>query len=258
MRFLRTAALLLVTALFPTVLLADPPAIKAGSLTVAAAADLTFALKEIAVRFEKDTGVKVTMSFGSTGMLARQIEQGAPFDVFFAADARYMDGLKNGGYVIPETVELYGQGRIVLAINRSSGVAMRDLKGLLSTDIKRVAIANPEHAPYGRAAREALKAAGLWEGVKDKLVYGENIRQTLQFIQSGSAEAGIVALSVADVPEITYVMIDPGLYSPINQMAGVVKTANEKGAARAFIKFVNGPEGRPIMKKYGFVLPGQK
>lgn len=226
-------------------------------ITVAAAADLTFALKEIAAGFEKDTGTKVVISFGSTGMLAEQIRQGAPFDVFFAADVKYIDGLKKDGLVIPDTVELYAQGRIVLAVNKASGIQVAELKDLLKPEITHIAIANPAHAPYGKAAMEALQTKGLWENIKGKLVYGENIRQTLQYIQTNNAQAGIVALSMADVPEITYKAIDPSLHNPINQAVAVAKASKEADTARLFIKYVNGNSGRLIMKKYGFMLPGE-
>ena len=123
--------------------------------------------------------------------------------------------------------------------------------------MRRIAIANPAHAPYGRAAQEALERLGLWERIKSKLVYGENIRHTLQFIQTGAVEGGIVALSVADVPEVTHVPIDPKLYAPLNQIAAVVKRSAHPEMGAAFIQFVGGPEGRPIMKRYGFLLPGE-
>ncbi|MBI5642119.1 MAG: molybdate ABC transporter substrate-binding protein [Deltaproteobacteria bacterium] len=226
-----------------------------GSINVAAASDLTFALKEIAAGFEKDNGVKVRLSFGSTGMLAKQIESGAPFDVFFAADLRYIDGLKKALVVMPDSVTLYAEGRIVLAVREASSTGITGLKDLLKPGVKRIAIANPAHAPYGRAAMEALKKEGLWEKVRDKLVYGENIRQTLQFIETGNAEAGIIALSVAGVPGIKYTEIDSRLHNPIDQAAGVVAASKEKESAEAFIKYVKGPAGRLILKKYGFVLP---
>jgi len=245
------AALVLMTALF-----AFPGASEAQErLTVAGAADLTFAFREIARDFERETGVKVVLSLGSTGMLTRQIEKGAPFDVFFAANSKYIDELDHGGYLIPDTVELYAVGRVVLAVNRTSGVEAKKLEDLLDPRIKRVAIANPAHAPYGVAAMEALKSAGLWDRLKNKLVYGENVRQTLQFIQTGDAETGIVALSVADTPEISYTMIDARLHNPIKQAAAVVKTTAEEKRSREFIKYVLGPKGSPIMKKYGFALP---
>ncbi|MBI5588655.1 MAG: molybdate ABC transporter substrate-binding protein [Deltaproteobacteria bacterium] len=255
--FLRTAvkAALAVCLVFVTLFFTCRSSPAAGTLTVAGAADLTFAFKEIAAEFEKETGLKVILSMGSTGMLTRQIEQGAPFDVFFAANSKYIDELNRGNYVMPDTVELYAVGRIVLAVNRSSGIRATELADLLDPRIKRVAIANPDHAPYGVAAMEAMKSAGLWERLKGKLVYGENVRATLQFIQTGNAEAGIVALSVADLPEISYTVIDSKQHNPIKQSAAVVRGTREEKAARDFIKFVNGPKGRPIMKKYGFALP---
>jgi molybdate transport system substrate-binding protein len=171
-------------------------------ITVAAAASLTAAFKEIAANFEKETGARVIISFGSTGMLTKQIKEGAPFDVFFAADVESIDELKKGGFIMPDSVELYAQGSLVLAVNKASGIQAVELSDLLKPEIRHVAIANPEFAPYGKAAKEALQAKGLWESVKPRLVYGENIRQTLQYIQTGNAEAGIVALSIAGVPEV--------------------------------------------------------
>ncbi|MCC6545432.1 MAG: molybdate ABC transporter substrate-binding protein [Nitrospirae bacterium] len=225
------------------------------SITVAAASDLNFAFKDIAAVFEKETGIKVIFSFGSTGMLAKQISEGAPFDIFFAADRKYLEDLSSKGHVIPSSVERYARGVIVLAVNKSSGLEVRDLKDLLKSKIRNVAIANPDHAPYGRAAMEALKSAGLWDRLKEKLVYGENIRQTLQFIQSGNAQAGIVALSLANVPEITYVRIDSSLHNPIDQTMGIVKTSKDPEAAESYIRYVKGPAGSEIMKKYGFIIP---
>ncbi len=226
------------------------------SITVAAASDLNFAFKDIAAVFEKETGIKVILSFGSTGMFAKQISEGAPFDIFFAADRKYLEDLSSKGHVIPSSVERYARGVIVLAVNKSSGTGVRDLKDLLKPEIRNIAIANPDHAPYGRAAMEALKSAGLWDKLmKDRLVYGENIRQTLQFIQTGNAQAGIVALSLANVPEITYVRIDPALHNPIDQAVGIVQTSKDPEAAMSFKRYVMGPFGSQVMRKYGFIIP---
>lgn len=224
-------------------------------LTVAAASDLVFALKDISKEFERSTGIKVILSFGSTGQLAQQIAHGAPFDVFFAADEKYIEGLNEKGIIMAETKRLYAQGRIVLAVNKKSGVSADRLSGLLNPAIKRIAIANPAHAPYGIAAREALISSGLWERLSDKLVYGENIRQALQFIQTGDAQAGIVALSITDVPEITYTLIGASLHRPINQAVAVIRGSKKTKEARDFIGFVGSPAGRTIMKRYGFLLP---
>ncbi|OLC15814.1 MAG: molybdate ABC transporter substrate-binding protein [Candidatus Rokubacteria bacterium 13_1_40CM_69_27] len=226
-------------------------------LTVFAASDLAFAFNEIVPRFERTFGVKVTLVLGSTGNFARQIEQGAPADVFFAADESFVDHLVAGGILIGETRSLYAQGRLVLATARTAGQKLTDLRQLLDARIRRVAIANPVHAPYGRAAREALITNGLWDAVHPKLVYGENIRQTLQYVQTGAVEAGIVALSIADVPEIEWVPIDPTLHRPLNQTVAVVRRSPRPELGVSFIQFVNGPEGRAIMKRYGFRLPGE-
>jgi molybdate transport system substrate-binding protein len=227
------------------------------TLTVFAAADLQMAFGEIKPLFEKVSGARVTLVMGSTGNLAKQIEHGAPADVFFAANESFIDGLNAAGAIIPDTRAFYAQGRIVLASPRKSSIAVRGLQDLLKPEVKRIAIANPAHAPYGRAAQEALERAGIWERLKPKLVYGENIRHTLQFIEAGAVEAGIVAVSVADVPGIVNVPIDPKLYAPLNQVAAVVKRSARPDLAAGFIQFVNGAEGRPIMKRYGFLLPGE-
>jgi len=238
--------------LFATIVFAEQK-----QITVAAAADLSFALKEISQKFEKDTGIKIVLSFGSTGMFARQIENSAPFDIFFAASEKYIDELNDKGLTISDTKKLYAQGRIVLAVNKKSDVHAKNLEDLLNPSVKKIAIANPNHAPYGIAAMEALKKRNLWDVLKPKLVYGENIRQALQFVQTGNAQAGIIALSVADVPEITWIIIDHNIHNPINQAAAVIKTTKAEKEAREFINYVDGLQGRPIMKKYGFLLPGE-
>jgi molybdate transport system substrate-binding protein len=226
-------------------------------LTVFAAADLAFALRDLAPRFEKAVGVKVSLVLGSTGNLARQIEHGAPADLFFAANESFVDDLARVGAVIPETKGLYGQGRLVLATSRALGPKLTDLRQLAEARVRRVAIANPQHAPYGKAAEQALRKVGVWEAVQPKLVYGENIRHTLQFLQTGAAEAGIVALSVANVPEIHWVAIDSALHAPLNQVVAVVRKSGRPELGLAFIQFIGGPEGRRVMKSYGFLLPGE-
>jgi molybdate transport system substrate-binding protein len=227
------------------------------SLTVFAASDLAFAFRELAPRFEQATGARVTLVLGSTGNLAKQIEHGAPADVFFAADQVFVDDLVARDVLVAETRGLYAQGRIVLATARAAGPRLTGLAELLQARVRRVAIANPAHAPYGRAAEQALRAAGVWEAVKPKLVYGENIRHALQFVESGAAEAGIVALSVAGVPAIEHVPIDPALHAPLDQAVAVVRRSARPALALAFIRFVNGPEGRAVMTRYGFLLPGE-
>jgi molybdate transport system substrate-binding protein len=233
------------------------PATASVELTVAAAADLQFAFTELGGLYEQETGNKVTFSFGSTGQLAQQIDNGAPFDLFAAANISFVEDLARKDRILPETVALYARGRVVLAVNRGAGVSAVTLEDLLSDTITRIAIANPAHAPYGVAAKESLISAGVWEKIENKIVYGENVRQTLQFIQTGDAQVGIVALSIADVPEITWTLIDDALHNPLDQALGVVTGSPHREEAKRFADFINGPIGRPIMQKYGFVLPGE-
>lgn len=232
----------------------DPP----EQITVAAAADLQFAFTEIAALFEDDTGVKVHLVFGSTGQLTQQIENGAPYDLFAAANVTYVDQLAEQNLVLPDSVALYAQGHIVLVANRNAGVQAVTMQDLMKPEILHVAIANPEHAPYGVAAMQALQSAGLWEQIKPKLVLAENVRQALQYVQSGDAEAGIVALSVADVPEVEWVLIDEGLHAPLNQALAVVTSSTNPDLAARFATYINGEKGRPIMRRYGFILPGEE
>ena len=229
----------------------------AEPLLVAAASDLQFAFSEIGELFEAETGQKVIFTFGSTGNLTTQIENGAPFDILAAANVAFVDRLTAQGLTIPETQQLYAQGRIVLVVNRSSGLKATRLEDLRNPAITRIAIANPEHAPYGLAAREALQQVGVWADIQEKLVLGENVSQTLQFVQTGNAPVGIVALSIANVPEVTVTLLPAELYEPINQALAVIKSTTNEEAARAFIAFVNSPTGREIMKRYGFLLPGE-
>ncbi len=225
-------------------------------LLVAAAADLVFAFREIAPLFERQYQAKVTLTFGSTGQLAQQIQHGAPVDVFFAANVAFVEDLRVKGVVIADSVEPYAQGRIVLATHRNRQV-LEGVKDLTREDVKRVAIANPTHAPYGMAAREALVSAGVWDQVQPKLVYGENIRQALQFLETQNVDAAIISLSLADGPDIRFSFIDPSLHRPIVQAAAITSRSRHPDLARAFIRFVNGPQGRPIMRRFGFLLPGE-
>lgn len=233
------------------------PTSQPTEITVAAAADLQYAFTEIATSFEEETGHKVNLVFGSTGQLVQQIENGAPYDLIAAANIAYVDQLADQDLVLSESVALYAQGRIGLAVNRASGVAVTSLEDLLSLDIHHVAIANPEHAPYGLAAQQALQTAGVWDQLQGKLVFGENVRQALQYVQSGDAEAGIIALSVANVPEITWTLLDDSLHEPLNQALAVVAASPHPDVASQFAAFINGEVGRPVMRRYGFILPGE-
>lgn len=226
-------------------------------LRVAAAADLTLAFQEIGNEFEKQNGKKVEFNFSSSGTLAQQIESGAPFDVVALADIKFVDGLKDKGLIIPETQKLYAQGRIGLATKTTSSLEVKEMKDLLKPEIKKIAIADPSHAPYGLAAKQALEKAGLWEQLKDKMVYGKNIQDTLTLINTGNADAGIIALSIVKKDEVNFSLINPDMHSPLDQSMAIIKSTKQEQLARKFSDYVNGQEGRAIMKKYGFVLPGE-
>ncbi len=234
------------------------------TLTVSAAADLTYAFQEIGARFEAETGQKVVFNFGSTGQLAQQIEQGAPVDLFAAANVSFIDDLAQQGLILPDTVQLYARGRVTLWTRADSPLQITQVSDLARTEITRIAIANPDHAPYGVAAREALQTAGVWEAVQSKLVLGENVRQTLQYAETGNVDVAIVALSLS-VPAAAsagqpgrWTLIPEELHAPIDQALAVIRGTPHEAAARAFAAFVNGAQGRPIMRKYGFVLPGEE
>ena len=233
----------------------QPAAPASTPLLVAAAANVQLAFTEIAQKFTARSGQAVEFSFGSSGNLASQIENGAPFDLFVAANVAFVDRLNEQGLIFPETQQLYAQGRIVLAVNRESGLQVTNLEDLLDPAIRWVAIANPELAPYGQAAKEALQSAGIWDELQPKLVLAENIGQTLQYVQTGDAAVGITALALADVPEVSYTLLPVELHQPLNQAMAVIRTSKNEAAARAFLEFVTGPEGQAILEKYGFQSP---
>ncbi|MDQ7828957.1 MAG: molybdate ABC transporter substrate-binding protein [Armatimonadota bacterium] len=241
-----------------------PPATAqpAQGLLVAAAADLRYAFEELAGVWRGRRAIPVTFSFGSSGQLAQQVEHGAPFDVFFSANEAFVRRLAEQGHILRDTVQLYAMGRIVLWVRRASDLDVdRGMHLLLDPRVRYVAIANPEHAPYGEAARQALVRSGLYDQVRPKLVYGENIGLTLQLVQSGNADVGVVALSLALAPPVSregrFWLVPQGLHDPIRQAAGVAARSARRPQARAFLAFVNGPEGRPVMRRYGFMLPGE-
>ena len=224
-------------------------------LTVAAASDLMPAFEEIGRAFESAHKTKVVFVFGSTGLLTRQIENGAPMDLFAAANVSYIKQLEQKGLIIPGTKAIYARGRIALWTPGESNLRLEGIADLARPEVQRVAIANPDHAPYGLAAREALETAGIWERVRPKLVYGDNIRQTLQYAETGNVEVAIVALSLIVQSRGRWTLIPEELHEPIDQGLGILKTTKNEPAARAFATFVNGPQGRAIMQKYGFTFP---
>lgn len=230
----------------------------AATLTVAAAADVRPAFDEIGRLFEQRTGHRVIFSYGSSGLLAKQVEQGAPYDLFAAANEKYLDDLLAKKAIRRGSKVLYATGQITLWMRKDSPAKPLKLKDLLNSRIQRIAIANPEHAPYGEAAREALQHLGLWGKVEPKLVYAENVSQALQFAQSGNADVAIVALSLCFGSGGRYVAIPGELHKPIIQAMGIPASSKNPALARQFQRFVVGQDGRKIMRRYGFLFPGEK
>lgn len=231
------------------------------TITVSAASDLTQAFAEVGQQFEAQTGTKVLFNFGSTGQLTQQIEQGAPVDLFAAANISYIETLEKQGLILADTKQVYGRGRIVLWTRADSPLKLERVEDLLNPAVQRIAIANPDHAPYGVAAREALQTAGIWDAVQPKLVLGENIGQAYQYAETGNVDVGIIALSLV-LPAASgaagrYVLIPETLHSPLDQAYAVIKTAAHEPQARAFAAFVASAAGREIMRRYGFILPGE-
>ena len=218
---------------------------KPVTLTVSAAADLNYVFKEIGALWEKETGNKITFNFGSTGQLAQQIERGAPVDLFAAANKSFVEDLDKQGLIVSNTKALYGRGRITVWTREDSKLNPKNIKDLTKPEYKRVAIANPDHAPYGIAAREAFQSVGIWNAIKPKLELGENIRQTQQYVETGNVDVGIVALSLSVNRPGKWELIPENLHKPINQMLAVVKKSKHQPQARQFAQYINGPKGRP-------------
>ena len=234
-----------------------------GTLTVAAASDLTDAMTEIAANFEKATGCAVRVSTGSSGNFLSQIENGAPFDVFFSADIAYPKKLEAESLAVPGSTYLYAVGKIVLWVRNDSSLDVsKGLEALRDRAAGKIAIANPEHAPYGRAAEEALRRAGIYDAIKDRLVLGENISQAAQFVESGNAGAGILALSLAVSPEMKekgrFTRIPENLYAPIEQGVVVLRASHNPRGAQAFLDYIKSPATAALLERYGFVLPGKE
>ncbi len=227
------------------------------SLTVSAAADLTEAFGEIGQRFTAETGIVVSFNFGSTGQLARQIEQGAPVDLFAAANLGFVEDLERKGWLLPETRRLYGLGRIVIWTRNGGEPKIERLEDLRQPWVKRIAIANPEHAPYGMAAREAIESAGLLAELSPRLVPAENVRQALHYGETGNVEAAIVALSLCRPGVGRWVLVPAELHRPLDQALAVVTRTRHREAALHFADFVMSPTGRSILGRYGFLPPGR-
>jgi molybdate transport system substrate-binding protein len=237
------------------------PTMAVEAPAVAAASDLQFALEAVAARFKVDSGRSVRLVFGSSGNFYRQIREGAPFQLFLSADERYVEQLAAAGKARDSGV-LYAIGRIVLLAPQGAGLQVDgELHGLRAAlaagKIRRFAIANPEHAPYGQRAEEALRHADLWGGLQGKLVLGENVSQAAQFATSGNAQGGIIAYSLALAPSLAgrgeWALIPQDWHQPLRQRMVLLNTAN--ATSEAFYLYLQEPAARAIMADYGFTLP---
>jgi molybdate transport system substrate-binding protein len=232
-------------------------------LVVAGAADLRPAFTVLGERFEEATGERVVFNFGSSGQLAQQLIEGAPMDLFASADVSFVEQVLGAGVGVPDTQTTYAYGRITIWAPTDAWGGWSDVTDLAADEaIRTIAIANPEHAPYGRAAREALIGSGVWEDVAPKLVFGENVADTQRLAASGNADVAIVALSLAlasdEAGDGTWELVDDDLHTPLQQDLVVVsQDAERAGLATRFVDHVGSEEGREVMRRFGFLLPGE-
>ena len=253
--------LIMVALLLSTPFTAAQDAANSRELVVAAAADLSAALKEVADGYEKQTGVKVKLSFGASGALTQQIQNGAPFDIFFSADMDYPRQLISAGDADETSLNQYAVGKLVLWVPADSAldVEHKGMGVLLDPAVKKIAIANPQHAPYGRAAVAALKHAGLYERLSDRLVLGENVSQAAQFAESGNAQVGFVALAHAIAPAMRgkgkYWEVPAEYYPALAQGVVVLEHSQHKTLAAGFLTYTRTKEAAELMRRYGFALP---
>lgn len=225
---------------------------------IAAAADLSRAFAELGPTLEQQFGYKITATFGSTGLLAKQLKEGAPYDLFAAANSTFVDDVVSRGVCDGATKQAYAQGRIALWTPHGTVHPPSTLRDLSDPRWKRIAIANPAHAPYGQAAREALEHAGLWSALAPRLVYGENVLQALQLAKTANAEAAIVALALVSDDRVNpWLAIAPERHRPIDQALVVCGGGANRAGARAVARFLASRTGRELMRRHGFLLPGE-
>jgi molybdate transport system substrate-binding protein len=235
----------------------------AEEITIAAASDLNFAFKEIVAEYEKASGNHVKLTLGSSGNFFAQIQNGAPFDLYFSADIAYPRKLEEAGLTVPGSLFQYAVGRIVMWTGHESRIDVtQGFEALRDPTVKKIAIANPKHAPYGRAAVAAMEYFKVYDQVKDKLILGENISQAAQFIESGACDVGIIALSLALAPPMQaaghYWEIPADAYPPIEQGAVMLMGGKNQESAKAFLSFIQGADGQTMMKRYGFAVPSPR
>ena len=230
------------------------PRADAQPLRIAAASDLQRVLPRLIERFQNQTPTTVTptLTFDASGQLAEQIKAGAPFDLFLSANVKFVTDLAAAGLVEPASVQPYSRGSLVLCLHRAAGDQVRGLADLSRPEIKRIAIANPEYAPYGVAARQALERAGLWSSLESKIVRTNSVRQAMIYVQNGDAEAALVSHALV-APEVRVIEVDAALYDPLIQALGIVAATKQHDRAGALAQFILGGEGQAILRESGFL-----
>jgi len=230
-----------------------PPAPQ--ELVVAAAANLTDVFSEIGPSFTSKTGIRVVFSFGATAELAKQIENGAPFDVFAAADTEHIDSLEHAGLLTPGTRAVYARGRLVLWLPAGSPLKIGRIEDITAKQFDRIAIAKPDVAPYGRAAVESLKQLGVWTQIEPRVIYAQNVSQARQYAATGNAEVAFIPLALVKTGDGSYLEVKENLHQPINQALAVLESSAKQDAARQFVSFILGPEGQQYLKAKGYSIP---
>lgn len=227
-------------------------------LVVAAAANLTEVFSQVAPEFEKRTGADIVLSFGSTGDLARQIENGAPFDVFAAADTAHIERLEKQGLLVPGSKAVYARGRLVVWVPPGSQHVLTRIEDVERSEFERIAIAKPDVAPYGKAAVETLQRLGVWERVRRRVVYGQSVSQTKQFAATGNAEVAFIPLALLKSGEGAYLEIEESLHAPINQALGIMKTSANQDLAKQFVDYLLSNDGQALLRQKNYKTAGTK
>jgi molybdate transport system substrate-binding protein len=223
-----------------------------AEINVAAAANLSDAFTELGQKFTAQTGIRVVYSFGGSADLSKQIENGAPFDLFASADVSHVEALKRAGLLTPGTQGLYARGRLVLWIPPESRLTLARVEDVMRGDVERIAIAKPDVAPYGEAAVEALRALNIWSSIEPKVIYGQNVAQVKQYAATGNADVAFIPLSLVHQGEGRIVEVDERLHQPIDQAIAVLKASAKQEEARRFVAFVMSADGQALLERYGY------
>jgi molybdate transport system substrate-binding protein len=249
------ACALLITILAAAACRSDNGSNGSPELTVAAASNLTEAFAEIGPRFTARTGIRLVFSFGATADLAKQIENGAPFDVFAAADTEHIQQLETKGLLTPGSRAIYARGRLVMWLPPGSALKAARIQDITAKPFERIAIPKPDVAPYGRAAVESLQALKIWDEIQGKVIYAQNVAQTKQYAATGNAEVAFIPLALVKPGEGTYIDVGDELHRPIDQALGIVKESTKQAAARQFTDFLMSAEGQELLARKGYRRP---